>query len=314
MRCESLPIDVDMKTKYILSWILCFAIVSTVSCSGNDPAFPTVTENPSTDPGTNPGTDPGTDTTDATVPAGSALYFRLGMKWESAAETAAFTNLNRAESGDCIVTSVTPDITCSFAIPEGQLYHSILQFRMGSKAAASCPILKFSPYYYRKSSASPVADDAGTPADETAPGYNPAGGDAELSCADGKEPLCYGGAAPHMVEGFPKNTGHYFLPQVTPETSYTLNSENKLRSYYGAGVNYLVTNDLPTLDRAANANAPADIATSRERVGNTFNDYYIWCETFWAEPVFSIKVMISDENVDPDGGLDQYPDWPGVNN
>lgn len=302
-----------MKTQHILAWVLCLTMFGTISCSGDEAAFPSVTDTPSTDPGTDPGTDTGTDL-DATVPDGTGLYFRLGIKWESAAEDSAFTNLSRAESGDCVVTSVTPDITCSFTVPEGQLYYSTLQFRMGSKAAASCPILKFRPYYYQKSAASPVADDPGTPGDETAPGYTPSGSDTELSCADGKEALCFGGAAPHMVEGFPENTGRYFLPQVTPESSYNLDSENKLRSYYGAGVNYLVTNDLPTPDRAANANAPADLAASRERVGGTFNDYYVWCETFWAEPVFSIKVMISDENEDPTGGLDQYPDWPGVNN
>lgn len=302
-----------MKTKHILSWILCFAIVSTVSCSGNDPAFPTVTENPSTDPGTNPGTDPVTDpgAVDTTVPDGTPLYFRLGIKWESAADATAFTNLNRKNGADCVVTSVMPDITCNFSIPEGQLYYSKLQFRMGSRAAASCPILKFRPYSYQKSNISPVAADttAGTPA---IPGYKPQGTTTELSCADGKEPKCYGGAAPFMVEGFPESTGHYFLPSVTAETSYVLNSENALRSYYGTGVNYLATNDLP--DDGSRATDEAVTTNSQERVGGTFVDYFVWCETMWAEQLFSIKLIISDENVDASGGADQYRDWPGVNN
>lgn len=317
MRCESLPIDVNMKTKHILSWILCFAMLSTISCSGNDPAFPSVTENPSTDPGTNPGTDPGTDpgtVADPTITPDTALYFRLGLKWETAGEGDAFEKRETTDSSVCNVpvgaTGGSKNITCTFSVPEARLYYSHVQFKVGTGAAASCPILMFRPYYYKRSNADVIAADPGaTPPVVGSPGYTPPAKDATpLSCSTGKEIPCWGGAAPHLVPGFPDNKALYLMTAISPSSDFNLKSENSTR-YYGTSVltNYLVTNNLDPVDRVGDV-APG-VGRVNERVDSTYVDYKVTCYDKWYEQLYSITVVIADENIEGGMANDHFMDW-----
>ncbi|AFY00408.1 hypothetical protein Bdt_0701 [Bdellovibrio bacteriovorus str. Tiberius] len=234
----------------------------------------------------------------------------MGTRWESAAETAEFQNWKT-----CSINPNSPstDLLCEVSIPEAQLYYSEVQFKMGSLQPAYCPILSFTPYYYLRSDDAPQdspgpPDAQGNPTTVTTGGYVPPGAEptsSPLNCESGTLPsLCFGGAAPIMVEDFPKNNGNYFLTSVQESHGYVLESSNSLRYYGSAKVNYTTTNNLSEVNRAIPV-----VGGLKERAANSFQDYEITCKSYWGEKLFGIKLILSDENWDDSGGLDHYTDW-----
>ncbi len=130
-----------------------------------------------------------------------------------------------------------------------------------------------------------------------------------IDCSVDKPPVkCFGGAAPTLITDFPKNNGRYFVTQFTPEANFDIKSENALRWYEGYPVNYLITNNLSAANRAMNVTGGA-----RERVADTFRDYYLSCRDNWGNTTHSLTVTIADENDDYPSGThsDDYPDWDG---
>jgi hypothetical protein len=201
--------------------------------------------------------------------------------------------------GTCSITNdETKEKDCEIKIPEARLYYSRLSFKVGTNVPDRCPILKFRPYYYQRS------DDNG---------YDPPGETTAVDCsADRPTNLaCYGGAAPYLEElkgKFPSSTGLYVLTGASSSSTYTLKSENTLRSYGGAPVNFLSTNNLDASLRSL----AGDSLLFTERVPDAWQDYQILCTDRWGEELYTINLTLSDENVD--GGLgdideDTYKDW-----
>ncbi|MFV8248547.1 hypothetical protein [Bdellovibrio bacteriovorus] len=298
-----------MKTCLYLISVLFFVAVSTISCS-EEPKELIPTDLPSTE------TPPTGEGAVGVAPAGTALYFRLGLQWESATDPTVFADWPTVTSlgGDkCNISVASPlaqrTINCAFTIPEAQLYYSHLQFKMGTTVASSCPILKFRPYSYMRSNMGLVAaDPTATPPVAGQPGYTAPDTETAISCSTGKDGICYGGAAPTMVPDFPLNDHLYFMTHIGPESAYTLNSENSLRYYGsdGARVNYLTTNNL---DAAGRAMSVSSSLMRNERVANTFVDYRVSCINYWGETLYEINLFIADENYDDSGGVDHYIDW-----
>lgn len=275
-----------MKTKYFFASIL-FPLLLNVSCS-EEPKALKQTDLPSTTP------EESSPFSDDAI-----LYFGLGSKWETAQESDKFENW-----GSCEITanSVQTSKTCELKIPEAQMYYSHLEFRMGTKSAASCPILSFFPYYYKRSN-----NAAYSPPDAKA-------GDTPLDCssANTTEKKCFGGAAPQLIVDFPEYTGSYIHTHVASEVGYVLDSENKLRTFGGSRVNYLATNDLDVGSRVTLNDGSLQERFVDAGQGAPFVDYYVTCKNYWGETMYSMKLMISDENMEEDEGgasNDDYLDW-----
>lgn len=266
--------------KYILAILLLTTF--NIGCSEEQKAASN-TELPSTEPEKVEG-----------VEEKSPLYLKLGVQWEGDTGFKFFDAC--ALPSDAPVGAIKP---CIITIPEAQLYYSTVTFRIGTTAGASCPVLKFSPYYYLRS----ISDK-----------YTPPGGDKEIDCSTAdKEAQCYGGAAPVLLgTEFPKNRGYYFLPNVIKETSFTLPSENKTQWYKGYAVNYAVTNDLVDTITAVLPNYANRISVN-ERAGSAANwvDYKVTCNDIWGKTLYTLNLQIRDENQSGNtaGPDDQYKDW-----
>ncbi|WP_374027963.1 hypothetical protein ACES2J_03350 [Bdellovibrio bacteriovorus] len=292
-----------MKTYAYLLTAAFFVLVSSISCS-EEPKALVPTESPST------GT-PTTPTDSSGVPLGSPVYLKVGTKWESGVDLPA------KQWKLCYISPTTPaqNIDCEVAIPEAQLYRSAVEFRIGTLNSASCPILSFRPYYYKRTDEARTLQPVGPPDDDGNPTQIPVGGYVPPSADSDSEPIncapgtlqkeCYGGAGPVMIETFPKSTSRYFLTDVMSEFTYSIDAENQLRTYGARNVNYLVTN---SLDPALRTQA---VATGQlnERVADSYYDYQIECKSYWGERLYGIKLIISDENWDSSGGGDDYVDW-----
>lgn len=188
-------------------------------------------------------------------------------------------------------------VNCTVSIPEGRLYYSNVNFDIGTSNVAKCPIINFSPYYYRRSNTA---------------GFTPRGETTAIDCsAVEPDAKCFGGAAPTLVPEFPKNTGLYFLTGVTPASSYTLPSENKTRWYGGTDhVNYLVTNNLASPNRYNPVGAGVNQRVGIDGLEPNWYGYTITCTTNWARTLYTINLTIQDENEDGDPlGADEYTDW-----
>ncbi|MNL03886.1 hypothetical protein D3C87_1244350 [compost metagenome] len=162
--------------------------------------------------------------------------------------------------------------------------------------SASCPILSFAPFYYKRS--------------ENA-AFQPAGKDEPTDCdpatRESDDPVCYGGAAPTMIGGFPFSTGSYFNTNIISQSTYALPSENSTRWYGGQRVNYLANNTI------TDPTSTLDDNSSQARVGaGEWRDWSVSCTNMWGETMYKINFWIEDVNIDPDGGpgADQYTDWP----
>lgn len=221
--------------------------------------------------------------------ANSLLYFKVGTRWEGNAGG----DLDLAENdGNCEIASSANKgdaKTCVVRIPEAKLFYSSINYIIGTTNPAKCPIIDFQPYYYRRS------DEAN---------FRPEGQTADVNCstsATSDNKLCYGGSAPKLVTGFPENTGTYFITSLGKVAIFDLASENSIKWYGGAMVNYLVTNNLVATASTEVSNGP------RARAGQWHN-YVATCLDVWYEPQFKITVKIHDENFD-DTGSDHFQDW-----
>lgn len=216
----------------------------------------------------------------------TALYLNISTKWETGSTVQSFKT--------CSLSSLTaPDatMTCNVSIPEGQMYYSSIIFTVGSNNSALCPIVTFTPYRYRRS----VVD-----------GYIPPGADTGVDCTDSKIKQCWGGAAPTMIESFPKDFGKYFMTSVATAATFTLPSESATRWYQGHSVNYLAANNL------TNKNVDIPNADYDKNNQSYFSDYYVTCRDLWAHDLYTIRLVLSDEDTKT-GELveDEVEDWLG---
>ncbi len=228
------------------------------------------------------------------VESESPLYIALQRKWESQPTEDAYTTHAVCAFPSGSISGASK--SCTLTVPEGTLYYSKINFLVGTNLHKSCPILTFRPYYYKKSS------DAN---------FTPDGHDTDFDCQTDNSTTpkeCYGGAAPAMLDKFPQYTGRYFLPYKNMATSFPLGTENSLQTYYGANVNFLVTNDRTNraLGKAAGPGA---------HIANSFRDYTVTCENYWGDVLFDILLTIKDENTESevDGvTLDSFTDWDNI--
>ena len=234
----------------------------------------------------------------------SPLYFEIGARWEM--EDSGPYDIQPAIDAQtrdprvCAVPRMATqgtEIFCAFKIPEARLYHSDLKFMVGTTMSASCPMLSFSPYFYRRSN-NAVFKPAGQ--------NTPVNCDPNTSTTD--SPVCYGGAAPAMISNFPRSTGTYFNTNIMSYSIYQLLSENKKRMYGGVMVNYLANNTITS----PTSSVGGDGAQARVG-GGEWRDYSVTCNNMWGEMMYRIHFWIEDENVNPapgEVGQDQYTDWP----
>jgi hypothetical protein len=222
----------------------------------------------------------------------SPLYVQLGTRWEM--DTTGAYELNAS----CEIPKLAPLGTtknCTFTVPEAKLFYSNLKFLIGTTMASSCPLIHFSPYYYRRSN---VAT------------FRPEGETADIDCLPATKPdnpKCFGGAAPAMLDDFPENRGRYFNTTLTGQQNFDLPSENSTRWYGGLRVNYHATNNITDPTSSLNDNS----AMARTGLPLEWIDYSVVCTDIWNEMQFQINFIIEDENWDPGGaGLDNFPDWP----
>ena len=227
----------------------------------------------------------------------SPLYIQLGTRWEMDHDAAFEVRppywVDGAPGTKCEIPRLATyprEIDCRFKIPEAKLFYSHLKFLVGTTMSESCPLLFFRPYYYKRS---------------TGATFRPAGQDTDVDCTK-NNPLCYGGAAPSLIPGFPKATGTYFNTNLLSQSTYLLHSENSTNWYGGHKVNYLAINDL------ANPTTPVTDGSPQTRLGGgNWRDYSIQCTNMWGEMMYRINYFIEDENVDPDDptGNDDFEDW-----
>jgi hypothetical protein len=226
----------------------------------------------------------------------TALYLNVSTNWENSTVTQSFQTCS-------MTTLVAPETvqTCNVTIPEGQLYYSDINFLVGTKIPAMCPVIAFYPYYHLRSMSATYK-----PVDETS-----------FDCSGSKymeTPECWGGAAPQIIPNFPKNFGWYHLPAVTTYKTYTLPAENTTR-WYGnrSKKNFGATNNLPDASRNATiASKPyvVDTTTSELAAFTKMHDYFVVCEDLWAHPIYTIKLNIIDEDTqNSQGTLDEVEDW-----
>lgn len=234
----------------------------------------------------------------------SPLYLEIGARWEmedsGPYEVQPALDAQTRQLAPCSIPRLAAqgaEIFCAFRFPEARLYHSNLKFMVGTTMSASCPLLSFAPYYYKRSSNNK---------------FRPAGKDADIDCdpttRTNDDPACYGGAAPAMITNFPKSTGTYFNTNIMSHAIYQLPSENSKRMYGGQKVNYLANNTITAPTSSEVGDGP------QARVGGSaWRDYSATCTNMWGEMMYRINFWIEDENVNPapgQVGQDQYEDWP----
>ncbi|MBX3019090.1 MAG: hypothetical protein KF767_14475 [Bdellovibrionaceae bacterium] len=183
--------------------------------------------------------------------------------------------------------------TCSLSIEEARLFYSSTKFTWATNRPDRCRAISFFPYVYQRASDNvyiPPGETAAPPCD--APFHE-------------RSPKCFGGAAVYLVDGFPANTGIVGFTFGTTSFSKSMESEFKLRHYFGERVNYLLTNDL--IDRTT----PIGTEPKQFEGLGFWRDYEVICEDEWGFPWHKLVVTISDENYDGSDGHpeDEYDDW-----
>lgn len=209
-----------------------------------------------------------------------------------------FEGVNKAVThGTCYFesTDVAPaSKTCTIRIPELVLHFSQIDFAVGSNNSAICAQVSFYPYAYLRT---------------TSNAYTPPGDKDPINCTAGAHKSCWGGAAPKMIDQFPFVGGMYFLPEVDSTITYTLRSSN---SYALGGskdptlsTNVMVTNNL--VDRITSIVSPVSYAGA-----DAFRDYIIQCSDQWGGAMFSIKLIIADNDTKASAAApvsDEFYDW-----
>lgn len=252
-----------------------------------------------------PSTTPPVTTNPPDPLAGSPLYLNFSLRWEAGSateEASPYTSFDK----NCAIAPLAPNGTirnCTINVPEAQLFYSDIKFGIGTKVPGNCPIIRFFPYYYRRSVDQNFTDpksgntfDCRRAAD---------GGPA----TDQKE--CYGGAAPTMITGFPTYAGLYYLTGVTNEFGPKIEASNALLYYGPSLVNYLVTNDLAVPARSTQVASGPNARAGDESGVVDWTDYKVTCENAWGERIYTLNLTLGDENEDNNatGAADEYPDW-----
>lgn len=255
------------------------ALSSTVISCGEPPKK--TTDSSSTDGSTN------TNFADNT-----AVYLTITSQWDTDDATAPITT-----HGNCSITSLEAPGTvknCKIKVPEGQMYHSKINFVVGTKMSDLCPMMVFKPYVYRISE----RDDDYIPNKET----------ANATCATTPDdPKCFGGSMTYFLgNDYPEYSFLFFISAGLGSNTFTLPSENKTRWYKSnPKKNYLATNNMSYAARAADQ---AGIY-----VGGSMEDYQIMCVDLWYHPLYTINLILADEDTkNQDGTLDEISDWNGT--
>lgn len=183
------------------------------------------------------------------------------------------------------------DISCIIRVPELKLYYSDLTFTISANSGSRCTKVSFIPYAYRRSNN--VA-------------YTPKTGADPVDCQSGVEKVCYGGAGPDMIEDYPETNSVYFLASETKRQSFKLRSSNsrrtddKDRSMIVSNVN--AANNLS--NRGTSMTSPVNYFQ------NSMNDYIFACEDPWFNALYSITLVIADDDNDTSGPIrDERYDW-----
>ncbi|WP_413292159.1 hypothetical protein ACLSU7_12200 [Bdellovibrio sp. HCB185ZH] len=271
--------------KFILLSIILNALSSTVISCGSPPKKET--DLASTSPDVE-------DLADDT-----ALFLNVATRWETTPKDAPQSHKT------CAINTLAPlgdVLECTATIPEGQLYYSDVIFSIGTKVAALCPLVSIQFYHYIRSNSAT---------------YTPPGSDTSIDCSTkalrSTNKKCWGGAAPQVIDEFPKNTGRYHLTAAGLSTSYTLKSSNSIRwDNVNGGSNLQSTNNLPSALR----NAPiagkywVDTTSAATILETKMSDYWVTCEDLWAHPLYYIHLSLVDEDTKgQDAVLDEVDDW-----
>ncbi|MNK38591.1 hypothetical protein D3C87_571840 [compost metagenome] len=242
---------------------------------------------------------------------GSPLFLDFRSRWDTDKDEKDLPF--KTYNGNCFIPPLTPpesglgssEKNCSITMPEAQMFYSETRFRIGSRVSSSCPIVKFRPYYYRRS----LSASFGVPETGGVIDCRRSYVDSSMNTIyvpDSKE--CYGGAAPILVNDFPKNVGFYFLTVFADTSNFTLKASSNLRWYGGYKVNYMLTNNLPAVDRPDPVISGSNSRAGAEADWANFYDYSITCESHWGAELYRLNIVISDENTNG-SGLDEYTDW-----
>lgn len=251
-------------------------------------------------------TDPGDSSSDTTAPADSPLYLIVKSTLDGADTSTVRTSNCHIPAGTGIGNPGTglPAAaygSCSVSLPELTLYHSKLEFIVGTTDANVCEKVSFYPFYYTRSTTNDM----------------PQVGTTDLDCSvSPRSPKCYGGAAPAIVEGFPNNTRMFHLPTTGLSHTYSLKSAQERKEtdlapsiwtsnadVANAGFSAIAV-DLPdgTIPSASNI---------RYIVAEPSNpDYVVTCEDKWGSDIYTLTLTIRDEDSTAGGYVfDHYWDW-----
>lgn len=189
----------------------------------------------------------------------------------------------------------TNNVSCTVKIPEGDLHYSNTKLTVGSSLASMCPRVVFRPYVRR----------IGDATDTT---FTPPGADADVDCTDPEESKCWAGAALDINEDFPKHWGWWFPTQAIASNVYTVKSAWEKDDRMG---NTHVANNLTlrTADVVENGITYYDYEAA---TGVEFYDYQVFCQDSYERTLFSITMIIADDDtptLDPDVVNDEWYDW-----
>ncbi|HEX4923906.1 MAG TPA: hypothetical protein VFV50_07465 [Bdellovibrionales bacterium] len=281
-----------MKRASILSIISLLILAAAVACGGKS-------NTSASSGGTSPTPVP-TDPPQVDADAPVALQIYTTYHNQSAATYHEFTETGTTR---CEATTTDPNVTCTIVVPEGRLYYSDLTFQF-SWLTSECNIFFFSPYYYLHTALGvgvtinpPWTDYAATTCET-------------LSTAS---PSCWGGAAPDLVDGFPRYDTLFYTPDESiaggPQTDKVTLSSSYSRNF---GSNRGACNDIPT-GREVNTYTAAQLGTAGDRYeGNSFVHYQFYCRDHWYDPQsYTIDLIISEEDSES-GAVNHVPSWKEV--
>lgn len=193
-------------------------------------------------------------------------------------------DVQQCEAGEAAGSSVV----CNVKIPEAQLQYSSLNFRVVGGAGV-CDVVEFTPYSYLASTSATFI-----------PMWSGAKGTA-IDCSGTTTPRvadCFGGAAKYIVPSFPDFGSVYYTPNVggiaelkvsSPSPASKI-STNRMHS------NHMTNTSLKTTGVTLGGDG---------LVANTFQDYEVSCRNKFGEKLYSITIVIDDEET----ATNDYSDW-----
>lgn len=248
---------------------------------------------PAPDPSTGSGVDISTVNT-----VEGAMYFKV--------ETARYDQPEiKTTKLTCQIFAGDPTSkNCTLVIPEEELYYSKLFMTFGSGNATACKVINFYPFAYLASySATFIPPWL----------FNAAVTDCSRPVAGDKLPAgCYNGAAKEILSTFPDKSFIHFFPSEGVE------GKTSMTSPYQAGMRYdntWVANNLT--DRATEIVGRYKGTTAGLGGDLIYQDWGVECMDEYYEPVYSITVTISDQDITTgeqpgDAVLDDFYDWVGL--